>query len=111
MEYENDQARKPEDVSTENLGFDIRSFGNKDEKRYIEVKGRSGAGSIVMTQNEWFKAKRFSKDYFLYVVLNTSTEPYLYCIQNPADTLQPDEKFEVRYLVGYSQIIKYSGAQ
>lgn len=106
MDYEREQSRKPEDVSKENLGFDIRSIGEKDEKRYIEVKGRSGLGPVLLTQNEWFKAKRFGMDYYLYVVLNTSSKPTLYCIQNPADNLQPDEQFEVRYLVGYNQIIK-----
>ena len=34
MEYERQQGRVPEDVTKENLGFDIRSRG-KDEIRYI----------------------------------------------------------------------------
>ncbi|MCD6161274.1 MAG: DUF3883 domain-containing protein [candidate division Zixibacteria bacterium] len=40
MEYEIKQGRKPEDVSAQNLGFDVRSSGDNDEVRYIEVKGR-----------------------------------------------------------------------
>ena len=55
MEYERQQGRVPEDVTKENLGFDIRSRG-KDE---IEVKARAGEGDVALTPNERFKAKRF----------------------------------------------------
>ncbi|MEM4323970.1 MAG: helicase-related protein, partial [Candidatus Nitrosocaldus sp.] len=58
MKYERDHNRNPEDVSAENLGFDIRSHDKEGKVRYIEVKARADIGSIVMTQNEWFKAVR-----------------------------------------------------
>src|SRR5262249_3941300 len=45
MEYEHSQQRLPEDVSTENLGYDIRSEGAGGIFRYIEVKARSVTGS------------------------------------------------------------------
>ncbi|PMP95895.1 MAG: helicase, partial [Thermodesulfobacterium geofontis] len=48
MEYERLQGREPEDLSKENLGFDIRSRG-KEEVRYIEVKARAGEGEIALT--------------------------------------------------------------
>lgn len=101
MEYEISQGRVPEDVSKENLGFDIRS---RDEKtgqiRYIEVKARSHEGDVVLTQNEWFKAKRFKENYWLYVVSNAATNPTLYIINNPAENLMMQEKVEVvRFVV------------
>ena len=99
MEYERQQGRKPEDVSKENLGFDIRSKGEK-ETRYIEVKARAEEGDIALTPNEWFKAKRFKNQFWLYVVANAATNPTLYIINNPAENLKPQEKVEVvRFIV------------
>ncbi|MBU2462024.1 DUF3883 domain-containing protein, partial [bacterium] len=165
MEYEKSQKRVPEDVSKENLGFDIRSKsqglgirnqelginGNVDsqppipnsgirnlelgicpnsqppipnsqplipierirnqelvdknrdlpsEVRYIEVKARKDEGQIALTLNEWFKAKRFKEQYWLYVVAHTVKDPTLYIINNPAENLQVEEKVEVvRFVV------------
>ncbi len=104
MEYERRNGREPEDVADQKLGFDIRSKDKNEEIRRIEVKGRSGAGAVELTQNEWFKAKRFRDDYYLYAVMNTVTKPQLYIIQNPAETLNSKEKIEVRYLVPLGEI-------
>ena len=99
VEYEKTEGRKPEDVSKENLGFDIRSKG-ESEIRYIEVKARRDEGSVALTCNEWFKAKRFKEQYWLYVVANASTNPTLYLINNPAGSLNIEERIEVvRFLV------------
>ena len=103
MEYEKREGRMPEDVSMENLGFDIRSIG-KDEIRYIEVKARSNDGNVALTPNEWFKAKRFKNQYWLYVVANAATNPELYIINNPIETLNPQEKVEVvRFVIPKKQ--------
>ncbi len=101
MEYEKEHGRIPEDVSKENLGFDIRSRDEKTgEVRYIEVKARAGEGEVALTPNEWFKAKRFKDQYFLYVVSNATTKPILYIIRNPAENLTPEKKVEiVRFIV------------
>ena len=99
MEYERNQGRHPEDVSKENLGFDIRSKG-KNEIRYIEVKARKDEGEVALTQNEWFKAKRFKEKYWLYVVANATSNPTLYIINNPAENLEAKEKIEiVRFII------------
>jgi superfamily II DNA or RNA helicase len=103
MDYEKNQGRKPEDVSEENMGFDIRSKG-KDETRYIEVKARKDEGNIALTCNEWFKAKRFKEEYWLYVVANAATNPTLYIVKNPSENLNVNEKIEVvRFLVPMSE--------
>ncbi len=104
MQYERAQGWTPEDVSQQNLGFDVRSTSPEGQKRYIEVKARAGWGPVALTQNEWFKAKRFQSEYYLYVVLNAASQPVLYRIQNPAEVLQPEEKMEVRYLVTEGEI-------
>ncbi|MCX7795565.1 MAG: helicase-related protein [bacterium] len=99
MSYERSQGRNPEDVSKENLGFDIRSKNDK-EIRYIEVKARADEGEIALTPNEYIKAKRFGKDYWLYIVTNCRTEPTLYTINNPVENLKFIERLEVvRYMV------------
>jgi hypothetical protein len=69
------------------------------------VKARAAVGPVALTQNEWFKAGRFGADYYLYVVLNAVTQPELYIIQDPAANLQPEERVEVRYLVGVKEIV------
>jgi hypothetical protein len=105
MKYERDNGRLPEDVSSQNLGFDIRSTDRNGAVRYIEVKARAQSGDIALTQNEWFKAHRFKDDYYLYVVFNASQSPRLFIIQNPAERVHPDERVEiVRYIVGVDEI-------
>lgn len=105
MNYEIQNGRTPTDVSKENLGFDIRSVSNDGSVRYIEVKARAGIGDVALTQNEWFKAKRFKDDYYLYAVLNASSKPELFIIQNPTEKLNAQEKIEtVRYLISYEQL-------
>ncbi len=108
MDYEIKNQRKPEDVSKQNLGFDIRSVDANGNIRYIEVKARNQEGNIVLTKNEWFKAQRFGNDYFLYVVFNATQEnPELLVIQNPAKNLNPQPKIEdVRFIIDKKQIKK-----
>jgi superfamily II DNA or RNA helicase len=98
MEYEKSQGREPEDVSKENLGYDIRSKG-KNEIRYIEVKTRKDEGSIALTLNEKNYAERFKEQYWLYVVYNAASNPELLIINNPAEKLKMEEKKEVRFII------------
>ncbi len=109
MKFEREAGRDPQDVSKENLGFDIRSKTPEGSSRYIEVKARAQAGAVALTQNEWFKAQRLSNDYYLYVVWNAraGSSPKLLIVQNPAVNLAVDQKVEiVRYVVPASEIEK-----
>jgi hypothetical protein len=100
MRYERDQGRLPEDVSTQNLGYDIRSYHTSGQVRYIEVKARAKSGTIVLTPNEWLMAQRLGDEYWLYVVENAATKPAIHMIQNPGAKLRPEEVVEiVRYVV------------
>ena len=101
MQYERDAGRKPVSVEEENCGWDVTSLNDGQVARYIEVKGRSGEGSVALTPNEWIKAQRFGKDYWLYVVVNCKTNPQLHLIRDPASKLHPKEEVSVvRYMVG-----------
>lgn len=102
--YEEKQGCTVEDVSTENLGFDLRSTTPNGEIRYIEVKARAERALVVLTSNEWDTAEQLKDDYFLYVVLNAKTQPERYIIQNPAGKVEVDERYDVRYQVPLSEI-------
>ncbi len=105
MDFESRNGRVPEDVSIQNLGFDIRSKDEAGLVRYVEVKARAGSGAVALTQNEWFKAKRFGNDYYLYAVMNAKASPKLYVIRNPSENLEPEEKIEVvRYVIPFKEI-------
>ena len=109
MDYERQSGRTPEDVSAQNLGFDIRSQDKSKSgtTRYIEVKTRANRGEVALTQNEWFKARRFGSEYYLYVVYQASSIPELYIIQNPAESILPKEKIEtVRYIMSPELIME-----
>lgn len=102
MKFEREAGRDPQDVSKENLGFDIRSKTPEGTSRYIEVKARAQSGAVALTQNEWFKAQRLANDYYLYVVWNAAkgSSSKLLVIQNPAANLVVDQRVEiVRYIV------------
>jgi hypothetical protein len=100
IQYERNQGRKPVSVEEENCGWDVTSLLGGQVARYIEAKGRSGVGGVALTPNEWIKAQRFGKDYWLYVVVNCRTKPELHIIQDPASKLSPREEVSVvRYMV------------
>lgn len=93
MEYEISQNWKPEDVSANNEGYDIRSINAEQIKRYIEVKGRSGAdGSVMVSENEMNRLAQLSDSAWLYIVVNCKSQPELFRIQNPAKNLIFQEK-------------------
>ena len=104
MKHERDEGWIPEDVSTENLGFDIRSVrynedGTFRDIRYIEVKARAREGAVRLSANEWKKARRFKERYWLYIVTRAGGDrPGLKRIQSPAEVFKLDEDI---YATGY----------
>lgn len=88
MDYEISQNWKPEDVSANNEGYDIRSVSPVEIKRYIEVKGRSGNdGSVMLSENEMNRLAQLGDAAWLYIVINCKSNPQLFRIQNPAKHL------------------------
>ncbi len=93
MAYERAQGREPYDVSADNVGYDIETG-----ERAIEVKGRAGTGSIIVTPNEWITAGRLEELYYLYIVTDALTDPKLHIIRDPAGHL---EAVETHGIVSY----------
>jgi hypothetical protein len=96
MQYEREHGREPEDVSSENLGHDIRSTTPSGQVRCIEVKARATTGAIVLTLNEWLMAQGLRDEDWLYIFENPRTDPRLHTIENPAAKLQPGENHRKR---------------
>ncbi len=93
MDYEVSVGWKPLDVSANNEGYDIRSISREELKRYIEVKGRSGAdGSVMVSENEMNRLAQLADAAWLYIIMNCKTKPELYRIQNPAKQLKFERK-------------------
>lgn len=93
MDYERAQNWSPIDVSANNEGYDIKSISPEERKRYIEVKGRSGAdGSIMLSENEMNRLAQLGDSAWLYIVLNCKSVPTLYRIKNPANSLHYETK-------------------
>ena len=105
--YEKKQGRTPEDVSSENRGYDIYSTSPDGKNRCIEVKARADRAPVLLTSNEWSIARELKDGYFLYVVLNATAQPELYVIQNPADEISAVEQIDVRYHVPLSEIMEH----
>ena len=70
MEYERQQHRVPEDVSRDNLGYDLRSTNADGIKRYIEVKGRAATDGVMLSENEMNRLAQLGTRAWLYIVTN-----------------------------------------
>lgn len=70
IDVEKKLGNHPEDVSNQNLGYDILSYSEKDDAyRFIEVKGRTiEADTITVTRNEIITALNKREKYFLAIV-------------------------------------------
>lgn len=100
IEYELRRGRTPEDVSKENAGYDIRSSNPDLLKRYIEVKGRSADGGVMLSENEMNRLAQLGDTAWLYVVTHCKTKPQLFRVQNPAHNLSFEKKSKgVQYFV------------
>lgn len=75
---------------SDTYGYDIQSVNKDKTPRYIEVKATQrnvGDMDFYYTENEYETAKRFGKDYYIYVVFEILTpHPKVWVIKNPFDT-------------------------
>jgi len=92
MDYEKKQGWTPEDVSVDNTGYDVKSVSPEGLKKYIEVKGRSAEGGVMLSENEMNRLSQLGNNAWLYIVINCKTKPELFRIQDPASSLN----FEVK---------------
>ena len=101
MRYERSRGWNPIDVSGEGEHYDIRSVGPNGEKRFIEVKGRSKTGAIVLTGPEVDKLRQLGDRAWLYIVTHCKSDrPRLHIIQNPISKLSPEVLYrQVQFVV------------
>lgn len=92
MDFEQNNGWNPVDVSDDNTGYDIKSISSEGLKKYIEVKGRSADGGVMLSENEMNRLAQLEDSAWLYIVINCKSIPSLHRIQNPANNL----KFELK---------------
>lgn len=101
IEYESNNNAEVEDVSKDNVGYDVRSTRSNGEIRYIEVKGRAGSGIIVLTENEVNRLKQLGDKAWLYIVTDCKRKnAKLHIIQDPISKLKLKEVIsQIKYSV------------
>lgn len=104
MDYEINNGWTPFDVSGNNEGFDIKSISPDDLKRYIEVKGRSTDGGVMLSENEMNRLSQLGDSAWLYIVINCKSKPELFRIQNPGKNLRFEQKSKgIQYFLPMSE--------
>lgn len=84
----NSKGFKLEDVSTQNLGYDLEGLDPNGRKIYIEVKSITVAGQKFRVTNNEFGVAQIKQDaYFIALVLQEKDEFNISLIKNPANTL------------------------
>ena len=90
LEHEHKAGCIAEDVSEENVGWDITSTNKKTGNvKYIEVKGHSGRQVTIMSPNEWEAARKYHDRYHLYVVFYALTRQELHIKPDPHNKTNP----------------------
>ena len=92
MDYETANGRTPEDVSKDNVGYDLKSIDAEGQKRYIEVKGRSGTDGVMLSENEMNRLAQLGTKAWLYIVTNCKSNPQLNIINDPANRMNFEQK-------------------
>ena len=104
MDHEIAYGRTPVDVSKTGVGYDVRSEAPDGSVRYIEVKGHTATGDIVLYYTEWQMAHRMRNEFFIYEVNHALTGPELRIVQDPVGQgIEPTERV-VEYHVQSTQI-------
>lgn len=120
-EYEMSLDAEVKDVSVPKLarqagltdwpGFDLLSKrpandGSSIQELAIEVKGRSGRGSVEIRENEWIQACNMRDRYWLYVVLDCATEnPQLFRIRDPFGKLLERRRESMAFTVTQGDLV------
>jgi len=100
MDYEKDAGRTPENIASENMGYDIRSVEQNGLKIYIEVKGRNKEDGVMLSENEMNRLSQLENSAWLYIVINCKSNPELFRIQNPGNELNYEIKSKgIQYYV------------
>lgn len=96
-----------EDVSKQNLGYDVISVTKEGIKRYIEVKSVAVDGEFCMTNNEYTAAHQHGDQYYLCLIEEDGKAIRVTYIQNPLK----NASFEKRVRQWEWLCTKYSGEE
>lgn len=102
-----------DDRQSSGLGYDLYARHRVTrEQRLIEVKGQSGPlRAIWLEQNEWAQAQQRTDAYWLYVVINCATSPFVVLRQqDPASALSGHRRVE-RFQIPLSELNRLIGDQ
>ena len=92
--FEHTEGWKTEDRHQQrNIGYDIYSYNDKEEEKFIEVKHfRGRAEEWELTPPQWKKAEGEGDKYFVYVVsrIRAGNNPTIEMIKNPKKYLTPE---------------------
>ena len=79
---------KVEDVSEQNLGYDIKVLNKNGKESYYEVKSVNSLGdSISITNNEYSTANEYGERYYLAIVQQDDDEISVCFVRNPVKNL------------------------
>ena len=110
MDHESAYGRSPIDVSKTGVGYDVRSEGSDWQVRYIEVKGHSTTGDVVLYYTEWQMAHRMRDEFFIYEVNLALTKPERWITRNPVGKgIEPTERV-VEYHVPSSELQRWAAS-
>jgi hypothetical protein len=88
MEHEISEGREPEEMSPNNVGYDIESTESNGDIRFIEIKSTKslwGRDGITLSSAQLNLAYIKKEAFWLYVIEDIgSANPQIYKIQNPA---------------------------
>jgi len=98
--FEEARGWQVESVERQNRGFDLISrHPQKDEHRYIEVKGRSVIGEVALSNHEYKTAVKLQDEYWLNTVFGCGREcPAVHPLQNPAAVPHVEIEKVVQYV-------------
>jgi len=90
LRYEEEKGRKASIKEREEEHYDVYSYSNDGEERYIEAKGFTKPRlEIRLTDMEYQKAVELGDKYWLYLVYGVGTaNPVILCIRNPANKIE-----------------------
>ncbi len=101
MRYERSRGWTPYGVSKDGEHYDVRSELPMGEKRFIEVKGRTQSGAIILTGPELDKLRQLGDRAWLYIVTSCKGEhPRLRTIQDPIPKLNPEMLYrQIQFII------------
>ena len=110
MAIERFLGNTPQDVSKENVGYDIESKTQEGHLRFIEVKGRvKGADTVTVSRNEVLTGLNKPESYILALVEvdegKTKTTYLKMPFENPPDHSQTCSVFRIENLIRDSEVL------